>query len=174
MTVTATSDPGLYKLTRDVENPHGDRRHKYEWRVRSLFREGTAFRLSHYLQEKWEHDGVEIAPERNEVWLHPNDERQGNGIKLGHIVCEDGTFHSRNGTYADIALALLNSMELNEPTDFDGLYALYRKNLDSYDGCRAIVKLFVQQGKLTLAEVETAMKQVEDYSIFDAIGEPNE
>lgn len=167
-----TAQPGLYKLAAEVANPHKDRRVKHDWRKSVSFPEGSTFRLSFQHQRRWKHGVVEIAPERDDLFLHPSTEDQVSGIKLGYRSRVDGSFEPDKGNYQALADLLLAQLELNVPTDFDGLYTLYRKNLDSYDGCRAILKLFVQQGKLNLSDVEAAMKQVEDYTIFDAIGEP--
>lgn len=35
--------PGTYRLTKDIPNPEGDRRHKYDWRQFPILKEGTEF-----------------------------------------------------------------------------------------------------------------------------------
>lgn len=168
----ATVKPGLYKLSSEVKNPEPDRRYKKEWRAKVSFTAGAAFKITFKREESWISHGIEIAPERDEVWLHLPADNWLSGIKLGYIKVEDGSFHDDgNCAYKALGLLIAASLEGNVPTDFDSLYTLYKHNLESYDGCRAIVKLFVQQGKLSLAEVEAAMKLVDDYTIFDAIGE---
>lgn len=49
--------PGVYVLTRDVENPKSDARHRHDWRKAKVWLKGTRFfvRLGHY--------GETIVPE---------------------------------------------------------------------------------------------------------------
>ena len=37
--------PGLYVLTREIENPKPDRRHKYDWRLSASWGKGTIFNI---------------------------------------------------------------------------------------------------------------------------------
>lgn len=46
--------PGTYVLTRDVDNPKPDRRHKYDWRALSTIPAGTEFLAVEWTWEIWD------------------------------------------------------------------------------------------------------------------------
>lgn len=170
----STVQPGLFRLTCEVQNPLGDRRNKHIWYKRASFQEGDLFRLKVEVQEREtvevEGQEVEIHPERELMWIVLASRSV--PLCAGSRSVDPVEWKPHNTAMSTFYTELFEALEPVEIKDFDSWYALHATALKNYDGCRAILKYLVQQGKLSLGELEDLAEKVEDFEIFDAIEEP--
>ena len=157
--------PGVYELNADVPNPAADRRKKRDWRAQALWAKGMRLRVVEKMyRESRVVEGVVIPRVDTLVFEHPS---QGHPMQVASRTGDDEWVHFDAGKGGVELTQVMVPVERN----FDGVrqeHSLGR----GHDQERAVLKWLVQEGKVSLDEVEVAYKM--GYDVWDAIGEPDE
>jgi hypothetical protein len=120
--------PGTYRLTRDVINPHPDRRMRRDWRALPVVPAGTMFAVS--------------------LWC-PGTDNETVELKAHSSVGHDWSIGPSNDLF-DLIAPFLYPVE-ESPTDY-----LLRETYEHHAG--RLLDILVTQGKLTLADVVEALE----------------
>lgn len=164
---------GLYELERSVQNDAPDRRVKYDWTKRPQFEAGTRFTIHMSHRNASIIEGVTCYPECHQVYIRTAKSGPGgNLVSVGSLPIDgEIDYHPQCSSFVKAILEALRPIEVDT---FDKLFAKHERNLHVGEYGRAVLKWLAQEGHVSLDMLEQAFNMAEDYSIFDAIGEPDE
>lgn len=170
-----------FVLTKDVENPRPDRRYKSDWRMEPVWKKGTKFVVTTDYYERT-HDIQRLAAAQSiadkliaageEV---PADVAQelrtlkalvDSGPYKNVLINKRGCYHRFSASRDDVEV-LLAALT---PTKKDLKDVLGRYTGDTYGGPIIVLQQLVDNGTLTLRQIEIAVAQLDpDHTVLDTI-----